>query len=77
MKAESRKIRNCVVDWAQEVLDGEFYFYHWTGSVEASVSVVSTGSGEWQFNEALGLSNQELDNEELKTIMSHMVLKRQ
>ena len=76
LKAEALRMQNCVDTFVTSVMEGEIFFYHWSGDEEASVSFVSTPAGDWRFDQALGFDNEYLESDTIVEIMSHVSLGR-
>jgi len=71
LRQEGRKMQNCVAGYAEDVLDGESYFYAWRGHIRATVQLDHTSEGHWRLGEALGMENEELPQGEwLKIVES-------
>jgi hypothetical protein len=60
MRAEGRRMRNCVGQLVREVLDGSHYFYRWEGSELAIVSLTRGASDSWELGECAGRCNESL-----------------
>jgi hypothetical protein len=60
IRAEGRRMRNCLGGLTWPVRDGRFYFYHWHGAEPATVGLVRGPSGGWQLDSCLGFDNQRL-----------------
>jgi len=58
MRAEARRMHNCLGSLAQSVLEGSRYFYRWNGSEPATVCLVKNPTGRWVLHDALGKDNE-------------------
>lgn len=57
---EARRMGNCLDTLIEDVLDGDTYFYHWTGPEPATVMLRSDCAFGWGLYEALGKHNENL-----------------
>ncbi len=69
LKAEGQQMRHCVAGFMSEVVEGESYFYHWTGDDHLPTRLTLQlkpfpKSTQWRLFEALGFENEEIDDEE-------------
>ena len=60
MRAEARRMHNCLGSVARSVLEGSRYFYRWNGSEPATVCLVKNPTGRWVLHDALGKDNEPL-----------------
>ena len=58
MREEARQMQSCLSDLIPYVLQEKAYFFHWEGSVSATVMLVNTPDEGWQLYEALGAGNE-------------------
>jgi len=70
LKREGLRMKNCVAGYAENVTARQAYFYHWSGSQEATVQIDRWGkTARWCFVEALSVENEELPSTEIKAII--------
>ena len=70
MREESRLMQNCLANMITFVLQERVYFFHWSGSVPATVMFENTEDQGWQFCEALGVKNEPIPEEIVEGICS-------
>ena len=63
MRAEGRRMCNCLGSLAWSVLNGSLCFYRWEGAEPATVCLTKNPSGRWVLDTALGENNKLLTPE--------------
>jgi len=61
LRAEGRRMGNCLGTLVGAVLDGAAYFYRWTGPTPADVMIERDERGQWRLAAALAANNHPLD----------------
>ena len=64
LRWEGRKMHNCVAAYAQQIVEGRCYFYHWHGEHPATVQLNRDREGHWSLQEYLGYANHTLPETE-------------
>ncbi len=64
LRREGRNMHNCVAGYAQQIVSGKSYFYHWQGDYPATVQLDKDREGNWLLQEYLGYANQTLPETE-------------
>jgi hypothetical protein len=72
MRREAREMGNCLDTLIEDVSNGERYFFHWAGSVPATVELRRDENSTWVSGDALGRGNSELDPETRRKIMDKL-----
>jgi hypothetical protein len=72
MRSEGRRMRNCIGKLLWQVLDGDLYFFRWTGNEAATVCLVHEPSGDWAFGECLGSENEPLSTQTAAEIVASL-----
>ncbi len=66
---ESRRMRNGVDRFLDDVLAGDLYFYHFDGDPAATICLAATGSGDWVLLDAMGADGARLQDEAYAEIL--------
>ena len=60
LRREGRRMRNCVSDYTEEILSESVYFYHWAGTIPATVMLENNNDRGWCLSAALGPRNSDI-----------------
>jgi hypothetical protein len=60
MRSEALDMQNCLDTCISEVLDGDVYYYSWTGDERATLCIQPVGSDRWGLAEILGFGNEQV-----------------
>lgn len=72
LQQEGLAMHNCVPGFAEDILEGKTYFYHWHGAEEATVQLMKTNDNIWYPKEYLGWNNSELKDTTILEIICHL-----
>jgi hypothetical protein len=62
LRAEGRRMRNCIAGYVSDVLAGQVYFYRWDAKEPATVMLRRDLNAGWRLTESLGESNTVLSD---------------
>jgi hypothetical protein len=72
MRREAREMGNCLDALIEAVSNGERYFFHWAGSVPATVELRRDENSMWVAGEAFGRDNSELDQKTRRKLLDKL-----
>ena len=58
MRREALSMRNCLDGEIRSVRAGARYYYHWSGSEDATILLEQNSENDWYFSQVLGLGNE-------------------
>jgi hypothetical protein len=63
MRSEALDMQNCLDTCVSEVLDGDVYYYRWTGDERATLCIQPVAQDRWGLAEILGFGNEQVSSE--------------